>query len=141
VAIPGALPGREAWSWRKSCTRTLKLMPEALTAGRQMRVRKVVAGDCGAGRRGAEQVVSGDVVGVAVGGDVLEPGLADAEVWWRGVTRMRSLTARPKIEDNSTWYFWIDRVRAVHRCLGDPVLDTELTIGVPIPTAFEVQNV
>ena len=33
-----------------------------------------------------------------------------SSVWSHGLwTRTRSLTARPKIEDSSMWYFWIDR--------------------------------
>src|SRR4051812_21606405 len=33
---------QDAWAWRRSWARTLKSTPEALTAGRQMRVRKVL---------------------------------------------------------------------------------------------------
>src|SRR3954449_10801384 len=32
---------QEAWTWRRSWTRTSKSTPEALTAGSQIRVRKV----------------------------------------------------------------------------------------------------
>ncbi len=33
-----------------------------------------------------------------------------SSVWSHGLwTRTRSLTARAKIEDRRTWYFWIDR--------------------------------
>ena len=48
-----------------------------------------------------------------------------SSVWSHGLwTRTRSLTARPKIEDSSTWYLWIDRGESPSADgFGDPVLD------------------
>ena len=47
---------QDAWAWRRSWMRTLKSTPLALTAGVQMRLRKVLR-ERGAGPGGEEQVV------------------------------------------------------------------------------------
>ena len=52
--------------------RTAKPTPEAFTAGSQMRVRKVLR-EIGVPAGGEEQVVGGQLVGVDVSGDRVEP--------------------------------------------------------------------
>ena len=59
--------------------RTLKPMPAALTAGSQTRVRKVLREIGVPARGGEEQVVAAELVGGDVGGELVEPGLAEAD--------------------------------------------------------------
>ena len=70
---------QEAWAWRRSWTRTAKPMPLALTAGSQMRVRKVLR-EIGVPALVANSRSSRPMpVGADVFGDGVEPFLADAE--------------------------------------------------------------
>src|SRR5262245_30356141 len=61
---------QDAWAWRRSCIRALNPTPEALTAGCQMRVRKVFREGGGLG----------DPVLHQPGSDLVQPLLAEEGV-------------------------------------------------------------